>query len=474
MMTGPKLETQQITLYSALEKRLVELGLKTARAGEWLRIIRNLPKKGVSETEIEWTQIAWFLELDLEARITIDDIRKFLVCEQPCELLLQRHVEDKFAPVVRFDQQKLPAHPPPIKMRYGLRETRLLHVRDRSFGIGVWSHTQVDPELFGQNRYWSVSVPRGRKHLPTYDPVNRFASSSDALAYGRKLVGDMAASLRSKGFVGPVYAMNHFSEYILPDGSNYSEWLITAPHVPETYSGSHFEVDNVVAHVRTTDRISPEADRLLVMEEIQSDWNQSLREAEHVLAERGWIAGQRFPCDLDIPPFNPYLHHWLDAAVRMMILLAAENGYRGIAWLPGRLHAERFPSAIASGLEVFYDRIVLKAVEKLGRSWGKTVEQSQITTRTRRYRTSYCRTDKRWRVIETATQRVVEKFDDERNAEIYCASLETPVNEDVFVLMIDDGMRNDLKLNGLPRIGSVGPRAHLKDAIPGTHSEAAA
>lgn len=473
-MTEPKLETQQISLYSTLEKRLVELGLKAARAGEWLRIINNLPKKGVSETEIEWTQIVCNLEFDLEARITMDDIRQFLAYEQPCELMLQRHVEDKFSPVVRFDYQRRPDGPTPIKIRHGLRETRLLHVRDRSFGIGIWLHTQVDPELFGQYRYWTASVPRGRKHLPTYDPENHFATLSEALAYGRKLVGDMAASLRSKGFVGPVSAMNHFSEYILPDGANYLEWLITAPHVPETYNESHFDVENVVAHVRTTDRISPKAGRLLLMEEIQSDWNQALRAAEYVLAERGWIAGEQYPSDLDIPPLNPYLHHWLDAALRMMILLAAEKGYHGIAWLPGRLHAERFPSAIASGLEVFYDRIVLKAVGKLGRSWGKTVENAQITTRTRRYRAIYSRTDKHWRVIEEATQRLVEKFDDARSAEIHCASLEIPTKEDVFVLMIDDEMRCDLKLNGLPRIGSIGPRLRSKGAIHGIHSELSA
>ena len=460
-MTKPKLETQQIRLYSALEKRLVDLGLKMAGASEWLRIINNLPKKGVSKTEIEWTRIVWFLELDLEARISIDDILQFLACEQPCELLLQRHVEDKFTPVARFDHKKRPDRPPSIKIRNGLRESRSLHVCDRSFGIGVWSHTQIDPELFGQQHYWSVSVPCGRKHMPTYDPSKRFDSPAEALAYGKSLVGDMAAKWRSEGFVGPAYAMNHFSEYILPDGGNYSEWLITAPHVPETYSRSHFDVDNVVAHVRTTDRVSSQADRLLVMEEIQSDWNQSLREAEHVLADRGWIAGERYPCDLDIPPVNPYLHHWLDAAVRMMILLAGKKGYHGIAWLPGRLHAERFPKAVASGLETFYDRIVLKAVEKLGRSWGKHVERRQITTRTRRYRSIYSSTDQRWWVIEEATQRVVEKFDDAARAKKHRASLETLTKEDIFVLLIDNGMRNDLKLNGLPRIGSVGHRTRL-------------
>lgn len=64
-------------------------------------------------------------------------------------------------------------------------------------------------------------------------------------------------------------------------------------------------------------------------------------------------------------------------------------------------------------------------------------------------------------MIEEATQRVVETFDDAARAKKHSASLETLTNEDVFALLIDDGMRNDLKLNGLPRIGSVGHRIRL-------------
>ncbi|MBI5922414.1 MAG: hypothetical protein HY847_12335 [Betaproteobacteria bacterium] len=54
----------------------------------------------------------------------------------------------------------------------------------------------------------------------------------------------------------------------------------------------------------------------------------------------------------------------------MMLMLAANQGFAGIAWLPGTLHAERFPWANAEGLKTFCDRIVPAAVEKLAKSWG--------------------------------------------------------------------------------------------------------
>ena len=127
---------------------------------------------------------------------------------------------------------------------------------------------------------------------------------------------------------------------------NYTEWLITAPNLPVEYWGEHFELPNIVAHARTTEGMTPTGARLLVLEEIQSDWNQALRKVlQETRARQAEGAEDRAPIgwddDMETPPENPYRNHWLDAALRMMLVLAANQGFAGVAWLPGNLHAQR-------------------------------------------------------------------------------------------------------------------------------------
>jgi hypothetical protein len=302
-------------------------------------------------------------------------------------------------PQVRYEKQQRPAKLPPAVVVRGRRELKLLHYQDRTFGICIWLHLEVDAGLFGRHRYWSLSVPRGQKKFAKRPVGRQFASVQEALAYGRALVGRMARRLSQEGFVGETKARNRFTRYSLPGGDNYSEWLITAPNVPGRYWGEHFDLPNIVAHVRTSERTSLEGSRLLVMEEIQSDWNQALRAAKQELHFLHAAEGEDFiewDDDVELPPDNPYLNHWLDAALRMMLLLAAHRGCSGISWLPGKLHAERFPWAKADGLVTFYDRIVPSGIEKLAKSWDAQVGVAEFSTLSRHYRVQKVQSKSVW------------------------------------------------------------------------------
>ena len=68
-------------------------------------------------------------------------------------------------------------------------------------------------------------------------------------------------------------------EYTLPGGTNYREILLqhpngTFPGVPEHFGGA----PNVLASIRAKDRIGPNGEKILHLEEIQSDWHQRGRE----------------------------------------------------------------------------------------------------------------------------------------------------------------------------------------------------
>lgn len=486
-------EISPLKLWSSLRRYLAACGQTKGSSQQWIGTIRNLQKKGVSAVEIEWSEILSLLGDDAESDLVfnalsalaadlegnpareraeyvppvllIDELLDFLDDRPPCDLVLQRHITDEYAPLVHYVKQQRPAKLPPIAIRNGRREVCLLHYRDRTFGLCIWLHTEFDKGLFARHSYWSFSIPRGRKKVAPNQVKRDFRSAQEAMAYGRVLVERMSRRLKAEGFTGQTRSLNFFPSYVLPGGLNYTEWLITAPNVSEEYWGPHFNIPNIVAHVRTTERISPQGARLLVLEEIQSDWNQELRAAiqkasdQHLEDEVGNVIIE-WDDDLNPPPLNPYLNHWLEAALRMMLLYAANQGYAGIAWLPGKLHAERFSWANAEGLKTFYDRIVSSAVEKLAKSWGAQLAAAQIPTMSRNFIVREVTGKAKWRVLNRDSGIIVgEEFTDRYKAEEFRMSSEVPVLESVTALYISDEMRADIRKNGLPYLGAIGKRS---------------
>lgn len=456
-------ELSPLKLWSPLQRQLAASGQTKGTPQQWIGTIRNLQKKGVSAVEIEWSKIIPALEEHPAPLLHIDELLAFLTDKPPCELVLQRHITDEYVPHVSYVKQQRPAKLPPVSVRHGRREVRLLHYRDRTFGLCIWLHTEFDKGLFARHSYWSFSVPRGRKKIAPHQVRGDFRSAQEAMAYGRVLVERMARRMAKEGFTGQIKSVNQFTRYVLPGGEHYTEWLITAPNLAEKYWGEHFDIPNIAAHVRTTERTSPEGKRILVLEEIQSDWNQELRKAiKEARSRHPDTADSDFiewDEDMVPPPFNPYLNHWLEAALKMMLLLAVNQGFSGIAWLPGKLHAERFPWANAEGLKTYYDHIVPVAVEKLGRSWGAKLDAAQFSTMSRHFGVRQVTGKEKWRVLNLDSgQTVGEEFTEPDKAEEFRRSQETSVLENVTALYVSDEMRTDIRKNGLPYLGAVGKR----------------
>ena len=81
---------------------------------------------------------------------------------------------------------------------------------------------------------------------------------------------------QDRGLLGASEGDTIFSDYKVDGGDNYREVLLTVPDTRpgDKFTTGHFPEDNVVAHIRLTDRTGPNGERILYMEEIQSDWHQ--------------------------------------------------------------------------------------------------------------------------------------------------------------------------------------------------------
>lgn len=199
----------------------------------------------------------------------------------------------------------------------------------------------------------------------------------------------------------------NYDEYKFPGGSNYREILLQTPHFTssevedlmgaearyrrnpgnpllahdveflkkkqasygEEYKSPHWEGDpNVLAHMRVQDRIGPNGEKILHVEELQSDWHQKGRKHGYYTPEqredfkqayKAWKLSdpknqygttrqfiQEFPDYADIAlnkvPEAPFKKNWHELAMKRLINYAAENGYDSIAITPGAEQAKRY------------------------------------------------------------------------------------------------------------------------------------
>lgn len=219
--------------------------------------------------------------------------------------------------------------------------------------------------------------------------------------------------------------LTKYSQYVLPGGENYKELLLTMPAAEESwkniddfkeamrdkygdgwkpkmsskesnafealvngeskrpqqvFSSLHFLESNILAHIRLNERISATGERVLFIEEIQSDWAQkgkkegfkgtikelpdnygvSMMGDTHYIVDMnnpgGFIAKGNSYSEAKknaieylnnkptIVPDMPFKNtdQWVNLALRRALIYAAENGFGRVAWTNGEMQADRY------------------------------------------------------------------------------------------------------------------------------------
>ena len=229
---------------------------------------------------------------------------------------------------------------------------------------------------------------------------------------------------------GPIYG-----DYKTPGGKNYREILLKLPSRrpnasnytdpakydadmrlfnssgKSDYQSSHWKEDpNVLAHMRVQDRTGPNGEKILHVEEIQSDWHQEGRKKGYqtgINYEKQWkdyqkellnkygidsedrnlagiysdLSGNATPEEMNKlyelkdlvnaeskgVPDAPFKKNWHELAMKRLLNYAADNGYDSIAITPGAEQAKRYDlSKQINNLQ--YDELGdLRAFDKDGR-----------------------------------------------------------------------------------------------------------
>ena len=336
-------------------------------------VLKMLENNGVKPDELKYTGISDFLKEKGKAPVHPDELRAYLAAnnlqiqettrgggptgELPEGFTIEASDDPQFTHVLRKNGKFMVYGNDPTEL---VKEAHIYNNTPTKFGTyqlpGGQNYREMlltlptqergpvhfysDGEVNGQPRY-GTETSKGLAYVYFDPPTQSWASYSDkgtTLKTGFKSADEAKAELSSRQQRPVPY--------------------------DERFQSSHWDEPNVVGHVRFNDRVGPNGEKLLHLEELQSDWHQkgrkqgyretgptgqsaweylkargidtsgwSLETAATEAGELGWGKGV---------PDAPFKKTWPELLMKRMIRYASENGYDGISWTPGEEQAARY------------------------------------------------------------------------------------------------------------------------------------
>lgn len=177
-----------------------------------------------------------------------------------CQPIIQSRWQFEFRPSLEM-KKVVDAMPENAKsMAYQYLDHALEFYRHPSFGYWIIKTDYENSETQAPN--WIVLSPYGNLVKD-----RSFPTPEEAL-------DEMVWSIRVR-FAGFKKEMPYtaFEEYTFPGGNDYQEWLICLPNWSLPYCDRHFRQQQLLIHIRTTERFDWDNKRILMIEEIQSPWH---------------------------------------------------------------------------------------------------------------------------------------------------------------------------------------------------------
>jgi hypothetical protein len=115
----------------------------------------------------------------------------------------------------------------------------------------------------------------------------------------------------------------------------YKEWeratldavRASTEHSRGRFKEGHYPEPDVIAHMRLKDREGPNGEKILFVEEMQSDWGKKRKEK-----------GDEIPRG----PFVESPGDWIELVNKRLLRMAVEEGYDSIQWTTGKMQQERY------------------------------------------------------------------------------------------------------------------------------------
>jgi hypothetical protein len=258
---------------------------------------------------------------------------------------------------------------------------------DLPAGFFVGRATQEDADRLGDGVTrpgdWTLygGTDRSEPYVPIMTFPNETDSYAEAVVQGRSAldsVPGLEAAYSKEWKPATESAMlPKYELHSLPGGKNYREFLLRLPG--SGYKHAHWPVGDVLAHLRVKEFQDEAGKRVLLVDEVQSDWHQAGRKkgyqghgsnmlywVENVRSgNRGQVFTSREEAEADLQrypesmqknlrlasgaadapgavPNAPFKKSWALLGFKRAMRLAAEEGFDSVAWTPGEVQADRY------------------------------------------------------------------------------------------------------------------------------------
>jgi hypothetical protein len=375
--------------YSPAIRAAESISMKKGTGEQFWKQITKTP--GVRKDELEWMGLEEFLAG--KPSVTRDEVLGFMRVHQ-----------------VELDEKALGG-----KSAEVTEETITSAAQAQKLGLEV-----EDEDLAGLDEAIAVkakkatvliSKEKGTTFYTVHDPF----SDRTLRATSRDQAKHMAHGLLQENVTD-----TRFADYKVPGGENYRELLIRLPKLEGKYTSKHFQ-DQEIVHLRVDDRTGPNGEKVLFINEVQSDLHQQGRQKgydadvrkqieslrtklEAIAAKKDTATDQEYGRFLDeenslkqelasledrvsesfgrahdraVPnaPFKGDL--WLELALKRALLYASENGYDAVSWA----RSDQIAKAVGAEpekLALQYDSKIGKFLRDYTKKWGAKVEEEDL------------------------------------------------------------------------------------------------
>jgi len=359
--------------FSALERGIYSSKIETQPATQWRAWLQgNKAKLGIKDEEIAWTGLDDYLTLKGKERLSKADITAFLkdngiqvgeVTRMPIEEMSDDRVREEYEKDLGGADLGLSFVPTVKEMR-------------------EWLADIAEEGTHGTPKYeqWSFyGAGKNYRELLLTLPTKSEREIADNKM--KAFTDRVTKRLGREGWGLESMTPGELAEY-----DQLNDAAMKASSVkPTTYKSAHWKESNVLAHIRFNDRTDADGNKVLFVEEIQSDWAQEGRkkgfkgekvkgyevswegrpimvyetkeEAEahvsralkndpnapiaikEVMAKKN---AQQESGKVEEAPFVKDTKAWVSLALKRIIRYAAEGGYDKVAFVTGEQAADRF------------------------------------------------------------------------------------------------------------------------------------
>ncbi len=358
------IEVAPLPLVAALPQLVRSGGPKRATSCKWSATLRALPDKGTKREELDQSGVLSRLDrAPQDAKLTKAQVLRMVDLSHVMPKLV---CESKFGFAAKSGWReccdRLPASDKKHRRLHGVGHG-MAHVRFRHRSLG-WSvaRTRFSDLLVDQRDWWIVLDEKGR----LVDTANSgFASPDEAIGFAEL---QMAKRFHAWGKHEAAAKWERFS---LPGGDDYRELLIQLDDWPLTYHPRHFRTRNVLAHVRSSIRLTADGRRVLFLDEVQSDWHADL----HAQARSAATDAKESKV-----AEAPFAKDWPLLTLKIMLWWAQRCGAEGLSWSSTDLQAARWNGYGPPGL--LYRKLLPDAATALAKALQITTGSARLRIRT--------------------------------------------------------------------------------------------